>query len=210
MFIFIFFILILLISVTFHEYAHGWVAYKLGDSTAKDCGRLTLNPLSHIDIFGTVILPILLLAVSTRLGHPFSFGYAKPVPINPYHFKNPKKDIRWVGAAGPAANVLIALLLSLIIKAKLTMPVLIDILIWGIMINLILAIFNILPIPPLDGSKIVASFLSSRISYKYLKLQTYGFLSILLLIHLRFFDWFLLPIVNIFFRVMGISNYYPF
>ena len=102
----ILFIIILFFSITMHEFAHGWVAYKLGDLTPKHSGRLTLNPLAHINLFGTVLLPILILIISRGL---FSFGYAKPVPINPYNFKNPKKDIRWVGAAGPGSNIIIAI-----------------------------------------------------------------------------------------------------
>ncbi|MCK5492647.1 MAG: site-2 protease family protein, partial [Candidatus Omnitrophica bacterium] len=126
----------------------------MGDLTAKHSGRLTLNPLAHIDPFGTVVLPILTLIISRGL---FPFGYAKPVPINPYNFKNPKKDIRWVGAAGPGINIIFAIILSLIIK--LNVSFLQDALKLGVLINLILAIFNLIPIPPLDGSKILASLL---------------------------------------------------
>ena len=108
-------ILILFVSITFHEYAHGWMASRLGDPTPKQSGRLSLNPFVHIDPFGTIILPIILLVLSTRLiGQPFAIGYAKPVPINPYHFKNPKKDIALVGLAGPLMNILIAIALSLV------------------------------------------------------------------------------------------------
>lgn len=185
------FLVILLISITFHEYSHGWVAAKLGDPTPRYSGRLTLNPLAHIDLFGTVIMPILLLVVSRGT---FAFGYAKPVPINPYHFKNPKRDLRLVGAAGPAANIALALLLTFVLKTGV-FP-LVNILVWGIMINLILAVFNLVPIPPLDGSKIVASLLPNRMAVNYLKMETYGFFIIILLIATGFFRQTIFPLVD--------------
>ena len=188
----ILFIIILFLSITMHEFAHGWVAYKLGDLTPKHSGRLTLNPLAHINLFGTVLLPILILIISRGL---FSFGYAKPVPINPYNFKNPKKDIRWVGAAGPGSNIIIAIILSLIIQLNITF--LQPALKLGVIINLILAIFNLIPIPPLDGSKILSSLLPHKYSYIYLKIEKYGFLIILFLIISGFIQWFLIPLVNI-------------
>jgi len=196
----IFLVLILLISITFHEYAHGWMAHRLGDPTPKDNGRLTLNPLAHIDPFGTVILPILLLIISRG---SFAIGYAKPVPINPYHFRNPKKGIRLVGAAGPLANFIMAIILTLILKIKiLPFP---EIIILGIVLNLILALFNLIPIPPLDGSKILASLLPSRLAYKYLKIEPYGFVIIMFLVMVDFFKWFIFPLVNLALYFLGIG-----
>ncbi len=187
---------ILFISITFHEYAHGWMASRLGDPTPKQSGRLSLNPLVHIDLFGTIILPIILLILSTRLmGQPFAFGYAKPVPINPYHFKNPKKDIALVGVSGPAMNILIAIFLSLLIR--LGFPLFTEALILGIMINLILAIFNLIPIPPLDGSKLLIPFLPKKAIHSYLKLEPYGFFIIALLLMSGFFKNFILPFVTV-------------
>ncbi len=184
------FFAIIFVSITFHEYAHGWVANKLGDPTPKLSGRLTLNPLAHIDPFGTVVMPILLYILSRGT---FTFGYAKPIPINAYHFKNPKKDIKWVGLSGPSANILIALVLSLIFR--LNIPFISQVLLLGIIINLILAVFNLIPIPPLDGSRVVASFLPNKLAQTYLKLEPYGIIIVLGLILIRVFDWLILPIV---------------
>jgi len=187
-------ILILLVSITFHEYAHGWMASRLGDPTPKQSGRLSLNPLVHVDPFGTIILPIALLVLSTRLiGQPFTIGYAKPVPINPYHFKNPKKDIAIVGLAGPLMNIAIAIILSLLIR--IGFPLFTEAIILGIMVNLLLAVFNLIPIPPLDGSKLLTSFLPKKVAYNYLKLEPYGFFIIILLLVSGFFRWFILPLV---------------
>ena len=198
-------ILILFVSITFHEYAHGWVASKLGDPTPKQSGRLSLNPLVHIDPFGTIILPIILLVISTRIiGQPFTFGYAKPVPINPYHFKNPKKDIALVGLAGPSMNILIAIVLSLLLR--MGFPLFTQAIILGIMVNLILAIFNLVPIPPLDGSKLLIPFLSKKAIGIYLKLEPYAFLIIALLLMSGFFKWFILPLVSlILFSLLGVN-----
>ena len=198
------FIVILIVSITFHEYSHGWVAYRLGDPTPKNFGRLTLNPLAHIDPFGTVILPIIFSLV---LGFPI--GYAKPVPVNPRYFKNPKKDFMWVGIAGPLANFILAFVLSVFLR-MLPGSGFSDLLLLAIVVNLILALFNLIPIPPLDGSRILASFLPHKISYSYLKLQLYGFIFIIILINLGFFRWFIIPAVKFIFILFGIEGYSPF
>ncbi len=198
----LFIIAILFFSIIIHEYAHGWVAYRLGDITPKISGRLTLNPLAHIDVFGTILLPIFLLIISRGA---FAFGYAKPVPINPYNFRNPKKDIMWVGIAGPLSNFILAIIFILLIKLRLFVGFLYDIFIYGILINLILCIFNLLPLPPLDGSRVVAAFLPYRQALQYLKLEMVGFIVIVGLISLGFLHWFIFPIIRIIFYLFRIE-----
>jgi Zn-dependent protease len=198
----IFLIVILFISITLHECSHGWVAYKLGDPTPKMSGRLTLNPFHHIDPFGTIVLPFLLLLIS---GGTFSFGYAKPVPINPYYFKNPRRDMMFVGLGGPLANFSLAFILSLFLKSGF-LSLHSYILIWGVVINLILAIFNLIPIPPLDGSKIVAYFLPYQIAIKFLKMEMMGFVFIVFLIMAGFFEWFIMPIIKVILSFLGIEG----
>ncbi len=161
----IFQIPVLLMSLTIHEFSHGYVAYLLGDDTAKRAGRLTLNPISHIDPFGLLMLFI---------AH---IGWAKPVPINPYNFQNQKRDTAITAAAGPASNFITAMILAFVFNkmkmsidpysANIFSQYLIGMIYYGILINLALGIFNLLPIPPMDGSKILGGFLSDEAYYRY-------------------------------------------
>ena len=155
---------ILLITLTIHEFSHGYVAYLLGDDTAKRAGRLTLNPISHIDPVGLLMLFIV------------HIGWAKPVPVNPYNFKNQKRDMAITAAAGPASNFVTAIILSIVYNLlKTTNPIMDSIVVqffffmlqYAILINLALGIFNLIPIPPMDGSKILGGFLSDEAYYKY-------------------------------------------
>jgi Zn-dependent protease len=171
-------------AITVHEVAHGWVAKRHGDKTAWMLGRLTLNPLKHIDPVGTILLPGLLLITGTG----FIFGWAKPVPVNPRNLRNPKSDMAIVALAGPMANFVMALGWALIIRAGtfvnaefFSMP-LIYMGIAGISINLVLAIINLLPIPPLDGSRILSSLLPDRLAWQYNRLERFGFIILLLLL----------------------------
>jgi len=145
----LFLYIIIILSAIVHEYAHAWAAFSQGDLTAKYAGRLTLNPIAHMDIWGTVVMPIILLYFFGMF-----FGYAKPVPINPYNFKDQRRGIVWVSAAGVAANFLIAILLGLVIRL-LPSFFLNPFLSLIVMINIWLGLFNLLPFPPLDGSKLL-------------------------------------------------------
>ena len=191
-------------AVIIHEYAHGWIAWKLGDWTARNAGRLTLNPLAHIDPIGTILLPLLLLATRS----PVVFGWAKPVPVNFHSLGNPKKDMIWVGLAGPAANILFAILLSFILKffALTGNLLLTKVLTTAIIINLVLAIFNILPIPPLDGSRVVMGMLPRELSIRYAKLEPYGFIIIFGLLYLGLIGSVIWPLVMYFARLLGANT----
>lgn len=200
---FLFSIIIFFLAVVIHEYAHGVTAYWLGDRTAKYAGRLTLNPLAHVDPFGTILLPMLLIISRS----PVIFGWAKPVPINYWGLRNPKKDILWVGLAGPLANIILATGLSLFLKMGLAAPVFLTRLIsQGILINLVLAVFNLMPIPPLDGSRILISILPANLTKQYAAIERYGFIILFILLYFRFFDYIIWPIVNILLAILRIES----
>ncbi|MFH1776231.1 MAG: site-2 protease family protein [Candidatus Omnitrophota bacterium] len=169
-----------LTAVVIHEYAHGWIAYKLGDNTAKDSGRLTLNPLSHIDPIGTVVLPLFLILTRS----PIVFGWAKPVPVNIYNLRNPKRDMIWVGLAGPLANFLGVFIFYNFFRLQIfpEFSAAAYFLETAVVINLILGIFNLIPMPPLDGSKIVIGLLPRRLAYNYSRIEPYGVVILILLL----------------------------
>jgi Zn-dependent protease len=170
-------VLPLLIAITFHEAAHGFVANLLGDSTARQLGRVTFNPLKHIDPVGTVILPgVLLLSHS-----PFLFGYAKPVPVNFRNLNHPRLDMVWVALAGPATNILLAVAAALAFHALPLVPPtaaqwVADNLKNGFLINIVLAIFNMMPIPPLDGGRVAVGLLPRPLAEPLARLEPYGML----------------------------------
>jgi Zn-dependent protease len=194
---------LLMIAMSIHEFAHGWVAFKLGDNTAKSMGRLTLNPLAHIDPFGTVILPLFIFIAS---GGRFIFGAAKPVPINYLALKNPKRDMVWIGLSGPLANILSAVALSLVLPFIASLiPTLGFILRILIIINVVLGVFNLIPIPPLDGSRVVMGLLPQDLASAYAKIEPFGFFIIMLLIMLGLFQTFVWPMVNLILNMLGVS-----
>jgi len=175
-----------LFAVVLHEVAHGWVADKLGDDTARWMGRLTLNPIRHIDPVGTIGIPLLLIVV----GSPFLFGYAKPVPINFRKLNRPKQDMVWVALAGPVTNILLALASAFLLFVAVRLPA--DVA-WvaepvalmaqaSIIINLVLCTFNLLPLPPLDGGRVAVGLLPGPAAYQLSRLEPYGFFIIVALL----------------------------
>lgn len=165
-------ILLLLIAITIHEAGHGFVAHRLGDDTAKRAGRLSLNPLRHIDPFWTILLPAMLFYAT---GGRFMFGMAKPVPVDFTKLKNPRCDMIWVALAGPLANILLAAVLAFLFQITNNVYVL-----YGVYMNLGLAFFNLVPLPPLDGSRVLAGMLPVQWVLPYLRLERFGFLLVVL------------------------------
>ena len=167
----------ILFAITVHEVAHGWVAKKLGDPTAMMLGRLTLNPIKHIDPIGTIVVPVALLLMGG-----FIFGWAKPVPVTWENLKNPKRDMALVAIAGPAANLMMAIIWTLVMKLGFVLGGSFDTLAWpliymggaGIAINLILMLLNLLPIPPLDGGRVLAGILPGPWAWKLSRIEPYG------------------------------------
>lgn len=176
-----------LLSITLHEAAHAWVASLCGDTTAKMLGRLSMNPFRHVDPMGTVLVPIMIAVLS---GFHFVFGWAKPVPINWFQLRRPRRDMALVALAGPFANILMALLWASCIKVgEILSPSTSTLALYmvltgqaGILINLVLAFLNLIPIPPLDGSRVVTSLLPPKMTISYSKIEPYGFFIILILL----------------------------
>jgi Zn-dependent protease len=182
-----------LLALTFHEFCHGFVAWKLGDPTAKDQGRLTMNPLKHLDPLGVLAFIIM------------KIGWAKPVPVDASYFRNPIRDMMWVSLAGPGSNFLLALLSAIAVKGLLAAAGLIPVyVLWpalkmaeaGVWINLMLGFFNLIPIPPLDGSRIISGFLPAEGVLFMRRMEPFGFIILLLLYYLGFISKLLMPMIN--------------
>jgi Zn-dependent protease len=186
-------VIALFFAVVIHEVAHGYAALLLGDPTAKKAHRLTLNPIAHIDLFGSIILPLVLIFSGSPL-----LGWAKPVPFNPAYFRDPKRGIMLVGAAGPLMNFFAAVVSALLFRLVGPFSQLLALfLIYFYAINLILGIFNLIPIPPLDGSRIVLGFLPDDMVAPYLRLEQFGFILIFVLLWLGLLNYIIVPLYHI-------------
>ena len=194
-----------LFAITLHEAAHGWVANKLGDPTAKQLGRITINPIKHIDPMGTIVVPLLLAMIS-----PFVMGWAKPVPVEPRYFKSPLVDMALVAVAGPVSNFFMACIWAMFIKLvylsldqSQTLVFLTEMGKNGIIINIVLMVLNLLPIPPLDGGRVVAGVLPPRIALPFMQLERFGMIIILLLLVSGILGKIMWPIVMHFVNIVG-------
>ena len=201
---------VLIFAVVVHECAHGWVAYKLGDPTAKMAGRLTLNPLPHIDPIGTVVLPLTLLLLRYLTGMGFIFAWAKPVPVNPVYFSNPRKGMLLVGLAGPVSNFLQAILMALLIRLAqpLHITVLTSLFFYGVLINIVLGVLNLLPVPPLDGSRILTGLLPLRMARAYSRLEPMGMFIIIFLFSTGFLSAIIWPVINVLMNLLLGSSFH--
>lgn len=181
-----------LFALTFHELAHGYVAWRLGDPTAKNEGRLTMNPFKHLDPFGVIAFIIM------------KIGWAKPVPVNPVYFRDPQKGMLLVALAGPGANIILAVVSAILVKTLIMVPIIpmfilrpvAEMLVASVWINIMLAVFNILPIPPLDGSKILMGVLPADMARSYEKMEPFGFVLLLLLFYLGILSKVIMPIIT--------------
>jgi Zn-dependent protease len=196
-----------LFAVVLHEVAHGWVANRLGDPTAARLGRLTLNPISHVDIYGTILIPLFLVAV----GAPFIFGYAKPVPVNYSNLGNPKRDMIWVAAAGPVTNIILAVASVYLFKAVYGLENLLPEILQSplammaessVRMNVMLAAFNLLPLPPLDGGRVLVGMAPQPLSSIVARIEPFGFIIVLALLMTHTLDFFLEPFVYFVLRLV--------
>jgi Zn-dependent protease len=198
-------------AITLHEAAHGYVARLFGDRTAWQLGRVTLNPLKHVDPIGTIVVPLLILLTSSGA---FLFGWAKPVPVNFGRLRHPKRDMLWVAAAGPAANLLMALGWALLLKLTVSLPdnvyslPLGEMARAGINVNAVLMLLNLLPLPPLDGGRIVVSLLPARASWRFAQIERFGFVILLALLFFGLLDTILTPLLRLF--LLFIKNLFAF
>ena len=194
-----------LFAITLHEAAHGYVARHFGDMTAAQAGRISLNPMRHIDPFGTVILPLLTLWMGGIL-----FGWAKPVPVNFAALRNPKKDMLWVAIAGPASNLVMAMGWALIYKMGLLFPEnyfadpMLGMAMWGIKINVVLMVLNLLPLPPLDGGRVAVSLLPHRQAFQLAKIEPYGMFILIFLAITPVLSLILSPLIGWVYKLLSL------
>lgn len=191
-------------AITVHEAAHGYAARYFGDLTADRAGRISLNPLKHIDPFGTILLPAMTIFLGGIL-----FGWAKPVPVDFGKLRHPKKDMLWVAAAGPAANFAMAIFWMMMMKLSVSMPESIGLPLMlmskaGVMINVVLMVLNLLPLPPLDGGRIAVSLLPSHLAIKFAQLERYGFIILILLLFTGILNQILSPLIGMVFGLLNV------
>jgi len=193
-----------LFGITLHEAAHGYVARHFGDPTAEQAGRISLNPLRHIDPMGTIIVPLVLLLVTKLMGGGLLFGWAKPVPVNWSRLRRPKRDMLWVALAGPMSNLLMAIGWVLFLRVMLALDLIAGP--WdfwalmanaGVQVNLILMALNLLPLPPLDGGRVVFSLLPPRLAWRYGRLEPYGLVILIVLMMLGWLWPLMLPLLKL-------------
>lgn len=196
-------------AITLHEAAHGYVAKHFGDMTAFQEGRVSLNPLRHIDPVGTVALPLMLLAVTKLFGGGIIFGWAKPVPVNFSNLRHPKRDMLWVAAAGPLSNLVMALFWALMIKLGLSLQgssfglPLALMGAAGVLFNIIIMVLNLVPLPPLDGGRIVVSLLPHRLAWRFARIEPYGFIIVLALLFTGALGYLLWPAIAMLMRIVA-------
>jgi Zn-dependent protease len=187
-------------AITLHEAAHGYAARHFGDLTAYQAGRISLNPIRHIDPIGTLLIPAVVLFAS---GGKFAFGWAKPVPVNFGRLRNPKRDMLWVAAAGPGANLLMAVLWALFFKVIALMPLnyfsepSLRMAEGGIIINLVLMVLNLVPLPPLDGGRIAVSLLPRRLAFQFARIEPYGMIILMVLLFTGVLGAVMLPVISV-------------
>jgi Zn-dependent protease len=189
-------------AITLHEAAHGYVAKHFGDMTAYMEGRVSLNPLRHIDPFGTIALPLILLGLTKLVGGGIIFGWAKPVPVNFANLRHPKRDMLWVAAAGPLSNFVMALIWALLVKIGLSLQENFFALplalmgAAGVFFNIIIMVLNLVPLPPLDGGRILVSLLPQRVAWRVARIEPYGFLILILLLFTGVLGYVLWPAIG--------------